>query len=182
MAYEFVSGDMAEPDLGLIIIDAKNGATIILSEEKGKKTAIAYGLGTFFQTVHDESLEDLDLTETPETYLMNPNVEKTGRSKTIAGLSCEEYKYTDENAVSNIWITKDLKMNTQDFFGALFKTSLYSHGMGWGYMMEATTVDKESGDKSVMEVTKVDKNSNTKVLMSDYEVTNIGSFGAPPKE
>jgi hypothetical protein len=54
--------------------------------------------------------------------------------------------------------------------------------MGWGYMMEATTVDKESGEKSVMEVTKVDKNAKTKILMSDYQVTNIGSFGAPPKE
>jgi hypothetical protein len=182
MAYEFVSGDMAEPDLGLIIIDATNGATIILSEENGKKTGIVYGLGTFFQTVHDESLEDLDLSETPETYLMNPNVEKTGRTKTIAGLSCEEYKYNDEKTISNIWITRDLKMNTQDFFGALFKTALYSHGMGWGYMMEATSVNKESGEKSVMEVTKVDKNSRKKVLMSDYQITNIGSFGAPPKE
>jgi hypothetical protein len=182
MAYEFVSGDMAEPDLGLIIIDAKNGATIILSEENGKKTGIVYGLGTFFQSVHDESLEDLDLSETPETYLMNPNVKKTGRTKTIAGLKCEEYVYADENTESNIWITKDLKMNTQDFFGALFKTALYSHGMGWGYMMEATSVNKESGEKSVMEVTKVDKNSNKKVLMSDYQVTNIGSFGASPDE
>jgi hypothetical protein len=182
MAYEFVSGDMAEPDLGLIIIDATNGATIILSEDKGKKTGIVYGLGTFFQSVYDESFEDLDLSETPETYLMNPNVEKTGRSKTIAGLSCEEYKYTDEKTTSNIWITRDLKMNTQDFFGALFKTSLYSHGMGWGYMMEATSTNKESGEKSVMEVTRVDKNSNKKVVMSDYEITNIGSFGAPPKE
>lgn len=179
MAYEFVSGDMAEPDLGLIIIDAKNGATIILSEDKEQKTGLVYGLGTFFQSVHDESLEDLDLTETPETYLLNPNVEKTGRSKTIAGLSCDEYKYTDENTVSNIWITKDLKMNTQDFFGALFKTSLYSRGMAWGYMMEAESVNKENGEKSIMKVTKVDKNSSKKVSMSDYQITNLGSFNAP---
>jgi len=54
--------------------------------------------------------------------------------------------------------------------------------MGWGCMMEATTVNKESGEKSVMEVTKVDKNSQKKVVMSDYQVTNIGSFGAPAKE
>ncbi|HPE74808.1 MAG TPA: DUF4412 domain-containing protein [Draconibacterium sp.] len=181
MAYEFVSGDMAQPGMGFIIIDAKNGATIILSEENGQKTGIVYGLGTFFQTVAAGNVDDIDLSETPETYLANPNVEKTGRSKTIAGLSCEEYKYTDENTISNIWITKDLKMNTQDFFGTLFKTAIYSHGMGWGYMMEATTVNKENGEKSVLEVTKVDKNSNRKVVMGDYQVTNIGSF-APPAE
>ena len=178
MAYEFVSGDMAEPDLGLIIIDAKNGATIILSEDKGKKTGLVYGLGTFSETVQTESLEDLDLSETPETYLANPNVEKTGRTKTIAGFKCDEYKYNDDYSTSNIWITKDIKMNTKDFFSTLFKTSLYSHGMGWGYMMEATTVNKENEEKSVMTVTQVDKNSNTKVSMSDYQVTNLGSFAA----
>lgn len=179
MAYEFVSGDMAQPGMGFIIIDAKNNATIILSEENGQKTGIVYGLGTLFQTTTAESVDEIDFSETPDTYLANPNVEKTGRSKTIAGLHCEEYKYTDESTVSNIWITKDLKMNTQDFFGTLFKTAIYSHGMGWGYMMEATTVNKENGEKSVMEVTKVDKNSNKKVVMADYQVTNIGSFSVP---
>lgn len=179
MAYEFISGDMAQPGMGFIIIDAKNNATIILSEEKGQKTGIIYGLGSFLQTAGANNVDDIDFSETPETYLANPNVEKTGRSKTIAGLSCEEYKYTDENTVSNVWITKDLKMNTQDFFSTLFKTAVYSHGMGWGYMMEATSVNKENGEKSVMEVTRVDKNSNKKVVMADYQVTNLGSFGAP---
>jgi hypothetical protein len=179
MAYEFISGDMAQPGMGFIIIDAKNNATIILSEENGQKTGLVYGLGSFLQTAGANNVDDIDFSETPETYLANPNVEKTGRSKTIAGLSCEEYKYTDENTVSNVWITKDLKMNTQDFFSTLFKTSVYSHGMGWGYMMEATSVNKENGEKSVMEVTKVDKNSNKKVVMADYQVTNLGSFGAP---
>lgn len=179
MAYEFISGDMAQPGMGFIIIDAKNNATIILSEENGQKTGIIYGLGSFLQTAGANNVDDIDFSETPESYLANPNVEKTGRSKTIAGLSCEEYKYTDENTVSNVWITKDLKMNTQDFFSTLFKTAVYSHGMGWGYMMEATSVNKENGEKSVMEVTKVDKNSNKKVVMADYQVTNLGSFGAP---
>lgn len=181
LAYEFVSGDMAESDLGLIIIDAKNKATIILSEEKGKRTGLVYGLGTFWGDVQEESMEELDFSETPDTYLSNPNVKKTGRTKTIAGYKCEEYKYSDEITDSNIWITKDLKMNSKDFFSMLFKTSLYSHGMGWGYMMEATTVNKESGEKSTMIITDVNANSDKKVLMSDYEVTNLGSF-APPSE
>ena len=126
MAYELISGDVAEPGMGFIIVDAVNKATIMLSEEDGKKTGLVYGLGTFFESVQDESLEDLDLSETPETYLANPNVSKTGRTKTIAGFKCEEYKYTDENSVSNYWITQDIKMNTKDFFSTLFKTSLYS--------------------------------------------------------
>ena len=147
-----------------------------MNEEDGKKSGLVYGLGTFFNEVKDESYEDLDLSESPESYLANPNVKKTGRTKTIAGYQCEEYEYTDENAVSNIWITKDLKMNSKDFFSLLFKTSLYSHGMGWGYMMEATTINKENGEKSTMTVTRVDDNSNKKVVMGAYEVTNLGTF------
>ena len=182
MAYQMISGDMGEPGQGMFIIDAENGATIILSEENGEKTGIVYGLGTFFQTMGESYEEEAGLDETPESYLANPNVNKTGRTKNIAGYKCEEYKYTDETSESNIWITKDLKMNTRDFFGTLFKTSLYSHGIPWGYMMEVTTIDKETGEKSFMQVTQVDDNSNKSFSLADYEITNLGSFDMPMDE
>jgi len=49
-------------------------------------------------------------------------------------------------------------------------------------MMEATTIDKESGEKSVMQVTRVDSNSNTRFNLSDYQITNLGSFTMPSGE
>ncbi len=175
MAYQMVSGDMGDPGQGLFIIDAENGATIILSEENGEKTGLVYGMGAFFSSI-GEAYEEEAIEESPEAYLLNPNVSKTGRTKTIAGYKCEEYKYNDEESESEVWITTDLKMNTQDFFSTLFKTSLYSHGIPWGYMMEATTIDKETGEKSFMQVNRVDENSNTHFSMADYKVTNLGSF------
>lgn len=181
MAYQMISGDMAEPGQGMFIIDAENGATIILSEENGEKTGVVYGLGTFFQgmgEIYDESVDE----QTPDTWLANPNVKKTGRTKTIAGMKCDEYHITDEESESDIWITQDMRMNTRDFFSTLFKTSLYSHGIPWGYMMETTTNDKVTGEKSTMQVTKVDKNSNQKFAMSDYQITNLGSFNIPEQE
>ncbi len=182
MAYQMVSGDMGNPGQGMFIMDAENGATIILSEEDGNKTGIIYGLGTFFETMGENVEEEADLDETPESYLANPNVKKTGRTKNIAGYKCEEYKYSDETSESNIWITKDLKLNTRDFFSTLFKTSLYSHGIPWGYMMEVTTNDKGTGEKSFMQVTKIDDNSNKSFSMADYEITNLGSFNVPMEE
>jgi hypothetical protein len=175
MAYQMISGDLGQPGQGMFIIDAENGATIILSEENGEKTGLVYGMGAFFSSI-GEAYEEESIEETPEAYLLNPNVTKTGRTKTIAGYKCEEYKYNDEESESEIWITTDLKMNTQDFFSTLFKTSLYSHGIPWGYMMEATTVDKETGEKSFMQVNRVDTSSNTRFSMADYQVTNLGSF------
>jgi hypothetical protein len=109
-------------------------------------------------------------------------LKKTGRTKNIAGYKCEEYTFNDEETESEVWITTDLKMNTQDFFSTLFKTSLYSQGIPWGYMMEATTRQKNSGEKSFMQVTRVDQNSNTRFVLADYKVTNLGSFQVPVSE
>ena len=184
MAYEFVSGDMAKDGQGKFIIDAENGAMIMLNDDdKGEKTGIVYGIGSFMQSI-GETYIDEELEDSPETYLANPNVKKTGKTKNIAGYKCEEYVYTDEEerTESHIWITKDLKMNTQDFFSTLFKTSLYSHGMGWGYMMEATTESLDSDEKTMMQVTDVDNNSNVTFSLNDYQVTNLGSFTMPVTE
>jgi hypothetical protein len=181
MAYQVVSGDMGNPGQGMFIIDAENGATIILSEENGEKTGIIYGMGAFFSSI-GATYEEENMGETQEAYLANPNVKKTGRTKTIAGYRCEEYKFNDEETESEVWITQDLKMNTQDFFSTLFKTNLYARGVPWGYMMEATTIDKESGEKSVMQVTRVDANSNKRFNMGDYQLTNLGSFTMPAEE
>ncbi len=182
MAYQVVSGDMANEGQGMFIIDAENDAMIILSEENNEKTGIVYGIGTFFQTMGETYEEDANLEETPESYLANPNVKKTGRSKKIAGYNCDEYIYSDEETESSIWITTDMKMNTRDFFSTLFKTSLYSRGVPWGYMMSVTTEEKETGEKSTMEVTKVDENSNAKFALNEYQITNLGSFQVPAEE
>lgn len=178
MAYEFISGDMAKDGQGMFIIDAENGAMIILNDDEN--TGIVYGMGSFMQSIGETYIEE-ELEDSPDTYLANPNVKKTGRTKTIAGYKCEEYVYTDneQKTKSNIWITKDLKMNTQDFFSTLFKTSLYSHGIGWGYMMEATTESLDSDERTIMKVTDVDNKSNVIFSLNNYQITNLGSFQLP---
>jgi hypothetical protein len=175
MAYEMISGDMSGAEEGTIIIDIENGAIIILGEDESKKTGIAYGMSSFFNSI-GESYEETDIESTPQTYLANPNVTKTGRTKSIAGYKCEEYRYNDEDTESFVWITKDLRLGARDYFSSLYKTSLYSQGIPWGCMMEVTSTDKQTGEKSFMQVTRVDKNSRKHFSLSDYQINNLGSF------
>lgn len=175
LGYQLVSGDFGKSEMGMFIIDTENDATIMLSDDKGEKTGIVYGMGAFFKSI-GENLQDEFEDSTAESYLENPNVKKTGRTKTIAGHKCDEYIYEDEETISETWITQELKLNTKDMFGSLFKTNLSSQGMSWGYPMESTSTDKKSGEKTMMQVTRVDSNSKVNFNMSEYQLTNLGSF------
>lgn len=45
MAYEVISGDIAKDGQGMFIIDAENGAMIMLNNENGEKSGIVYEIG-----------------------------------------------------------------------------------------------------------------------------------------
>jgi len=181
ISYEAISGDVTENNTGQFIIDSENGAMIILNIEE--KTGIVYGISSFFESIGESYEENETDTESTEDYVLNSNIKKTGKTKTIAGYKCDQYVYNDEEADAEVWITDEVKVSTQDFFSTLFKTSLYANGlMADGYVMESKSTDKETGDTSFMTVTKVETNSNKKIAFTDYQITNLGSFTIPQKE
>ena len=177
MAYQATSGEMSEKSKGIFIIDAVNKATIILNEEDGKKVGLVFGLDSISNT-SKAGTDFSEVEDTPEFYAAHPNVKKTGRTKTITGYKCEEYIITDDDSESEVWITRDLKLNTYDFFSTLFKVETAVTGIGWGYMMEST-ITENSGEKSFMQVTKIDKNTNMAFSMGDYQITNMGNIKIP---
>lgn len=181
MAYEVVSGDIGENQQGLFIIDTKNKAIILLNDTEGEKTGIVYGMGGVFGDIGNQIAEEANDEEEdmPDNIFANPNVTKTGKTKTIAGYKCEQYTYNDEETESEFWITDELKTSSSDFFSALFKTSVYTNGMGWGYVMESASKYKNTGDATKMTVTKVDKNSHQNFKLSEYQITNLGTLNMP---
>lgn len=184
-AYEFVEGEMHASNRdqkGVFIMDFKNEATIILSDDKGKKTGIVYGMKGFKEQFQEDAMADEDWegdTTPPDSPLADPNVKKTGRTKSILGYKCEEYKYEDENDVTRFWVTKEYKWDSKDFMSNVFKTSLYSRGMPWGFLMESESVDKENGERSLYTVKDIDKNANKTFILSHYQITNVGSINMP---
>ncbi|GET28390.1 DUF4412 domain-containing protein [Prolixibacter sp. SD074] len=177
-AYEFEGGSTNEGSKGngIYIFDFKNKATIILHDQDGKRTGLVYGLDL---TMNADSLfaagEEMPDNATDMSTL-NPNLKKTGRTKNIAGYKCEEYVYDDEKERADIWITRDVKLQTRDLMSAVFKSAMYSNGMPWGFFMESESLDKETGERSVLTVTEVNKNRDMKFDLSQYQVTNMGSI------
>ncbi len=183
MAYEVVSDDRGNNEQGLFIIDIKNKAILLLNNKDGEKTGFVYGMGTFYE---DMKVEDKDQYQGDETLddvaFSNQDIKKTGKTKTIAGYSCEQYLYTTDEVDSEFWITDELKTSDRDFFSTLYKTSAMTHGMGYGYVMESVSKDKLSGNISKMSVTKVDNNASSKFNLSSYQITNLGTFQLPAED
>lgn len=179
LAYEVVSTDFGDSEQGFFIIDTKNKAIVLLNDKEGKKTGIVYGMGTFMDDMKNYESEDTEDAEVPDVGLLNPNLSKTGKTKTIAGFKCQQYLYNDDDTESEFWITDELETDTRDFFSTLFKTSVYTNGMGYGYVMESASKDKTTGNRSSMKVTKVDRHSNASFNLSSYEITNLGTFKMP---
>jgi len=120
-------------------MDYANGATIILSDQDGKKTGVVYGIKFFEEGIEDdddyvgESEEELDY--------MNPNYKKTGRTKNIAGYKCEEYVFDTEEEKGSFWVTDKAGWKANDTFSAIFRAGLYSRGVYQGMLMESESTE-----------------------------------------
>lgn len=180
-AYEFISGDIGEKGKGLFIMDIQNKAMIILSDENGTKNGIVYGFDiSELNTADNYTYEDLN-EESVENINLNPYLQKTGRTKTIEGYQCDEYKYDhpEEDMISTFWISKEVEFDTRDWISSVFKSATYSQGMPWGFIMESETINKNNNERSIMQVTDIDNNANKKFDLSSYQITNLGSMKIP---
>lgn len=85
----------------IMIFDMKNNASIILLENEGEKTSMAYGLD--WQSIYDET----DLKDSMAVQEEDLNFEKSGNTKTIAGHLCEEYISETVDYKGAYWITQE---------------------------------------------------------------------------
>jgi hypothetical protein len=183
-AYEVLSENIGAKGKGIFIFDFANKASIMLSEDEGKRTGIVYGLNASHGEDSDSAEVSSEDLKDIESQVLDPHLTKTGRSRNILGYSCDEYHYNnpEEKTEGWYWITRDIKLKNRDFYGTFLNIAAWSSGMAWGQMMEAEFIDRSSGEKSIMKVTDIDNNVNKKFVMSDYQVTNIGSINIPTGE
>lgn len=179
-AYEFLSGTPDSnrgPSKGVFIMDYENGSTIILADEDGEKNGIVYGIKFFDQNIEEDDPEYADeYEENQDITYMNPELKKTGKTKTILGYKCEEYAFEDEESVGAVWITEKNDWNAKDTFSTIFKSAVTATGVYNGMMMESESRDKSSGEINKMQVTEIDNNANKVFSPGDYQIVNMGSM------
>nr|WP_319401132.1 DUF4412 domain-containing protein [uncultured Carboxylicivirga sp.] len=178
-AYEFTSDQSQindDTEVGLMIMDAKNKANIILNDDD--KTGIVYGVdGAIDESILGEDSDDEDMPENID--YADPRISKTGNTKTICGYKCDEYTYKDEESTGLLYLTKEIDWDSENFMTTIFKSAMYSHGILNGFLMASEDTDLSTGEKSTYEVTQINSNDKSSFSMSDYKITNMGSFSMP---
>ncbi len=152
----------------VILFDTKNSAMLMLSEDEGEKTGVA-------MRIDPEALADIT-AEGGEDDQNYANF-KTGKTKTILGYSCDEYRVKEDGGETSMWtsekmgkeIAKEILANQQIFGGAF----AHSAGMN-GMIMEYTFKDDSDGKTRSMKVTKIDLKAKNSIKVSDYAVMSMG--------
>jgi len=175
-AYEIRNEKNSEDQKGFFIIDQKNNATIILTEEDGEKNGIVTGIN--MDQLQDFAAGEAEKEGDIEKVDFN-KANKTGRTKKILGYTCDEYVLKGESEESILWISeeKDLKMG--NFLTSVYRNSSLVSGYPGGMIMEAETTDLKTNEKSVMRITEINDNITKEIDLSAYNMVNMGMINIP---
>jgi len=159
-----------------MIFDAKNNATVILMDNKGEKSSIAY-------SVDWEAIEIPEENITSDESPSSADFKKTGKTKSILGHLCEEYETEDEEGIGHIWITKEEVEGITNFWGnnsPLFKQKMKTQspkmvGLPQGSMLEMHYASKKDKTVSLFVMKELDNESINNFDMKDYPNMMKGS-------
>ncbi len=160
----------------VMIFDFKNNATIMLVENDEGKSSMAFGLD--WQKMM-EGAEEMEVEEeTPETVDWDEfKFEKTGKTKTILGYSCEEYIAKNEEMEAVYWISSNPIEGLQSFWGknSPFITQRmqaenqeYFNKFPDGSVMEMIFVSQEDKSSTSITMVNIDVDESNTFLMEAY--------------
>ena len=151
------------------IYDPDNSCTLILSVENGQKKGLGMQLSAESMNTDDGTAETTDNDESFEVY-------KTGRTKTINGFFCHEYKYENEEGTVYEWITNDLdkKINSRIYKNQIITGSYWTTGATRkGTLIQYQFVSKTTKEVNTMTVEEVKFDASHKISTQGYEIVGM---------
>lgn len=169
-----VVGAEANGGASLMIFDMSNRQMVTLMESDGQKMAMVMPL--------DGSMYSAEISDDEPEQEIQGSFSKTGRTKQIAGYTCDEYTFSSEDAAGEVWIsqTQDIKMGFS--MGAFAASSggrsdmSFPAGYPVGNVMEMMVRDVD-GSTTHFETIEVKTNAGKSVSTAGYRLMNMGGFG-----
>ncbi|MFK7787121.1 MAG: DUF4412 domain-containing protein [Crocinitomicaceae bacterium] len=168
--YMIVFEDEKEKEASKALMDLKNNTSIVLNDQDMSGMAISMDFMTDKVNEAAGDYQDSAYVE-GEDY----TIQKTGRTKTIAGYTCEEYIIETDDIHMNTWYTDEIivemyqNLDEYPLFASMANMSTYGNqGAMQGTMMESHMVEK-TGDKGTFDYLVKEVNQTPTTLnMSDY--------------
>ena len=160
--------DPKEPDKPVstvFIYDYENKCFLMLLGNADSKTGIISTLPSDSAIVamgkNQKSASNAQIPEQKMDAGKRPTITKTGNSRIIAGYKCDEYKVVepDVEGYSDIWMTKDLKINAdKNYWGKTGMPSYYGYPEFEGSVMLAMdSYDKKDNPTMKMETKEINQ-------------------------
>ncbi len=151
-----------------IVFDAKNQSMIMLNEDELKGMALHYGM---FQATIQQRVKSVY-----EEEMKNVKCNKTGKSKSIQGYSCMQYKCAiededdDVKKTGEIWVSNQIKMDAKKGAGFGFWNLYFMDVAGINGMMMEGDFYEDGKLTSKMEITELNKKASYKIDMTKYQM------------
>lgn len=158
-----------------MVYDMEGARMITLMEDQ--KMAMVIGMKKMMERMAEQA-------STEESAENDAQVTKTGRTETILGYKCEEYKITSSDSESNVWITTELGQGLGSF-SKTFSTMMQNaqknkarggvtgmHKMAEGVMLRMEGTSNKGKEKTLFEAKAVHKDGK-KVTTSGYQVMKM---------
>jgi hypothetical protein len=172
----FVMGNQKDGS-STTIIDQENKCMLMLTDKDGKKTGFASKFDTDAKAkpATDEKPGTAQKSEPAED---DCKLTKTGKTQSISGYNCSEYRCENSEAISIAWVTKDFSSKNNKLFGnnAMGK-SYKTEGLD-GMVMQYETHSKKDKSSSIMTVKSIDMKKSSSFSTAGYEISN---FSFTPK-
>jgi len=172
-----VSGDTANAGAAMIIYDFKNSIMLMLMEAEESRFSMAYNwdiAAAEWDTAWE--LPEDDASATPGEM---PRFERIG-SRNINGYNCEGYRTSDEEQITELWVTDEIASGMERIFQANRTVPMLNNNLPEGYpqgmLMEVNSENRQNGEKFQMRTKDINTNSQVSYRMSDYPTL---SFGLP---
>jgi hypothetical protein len=169
-------GDKAVPTV--FLFDGDNRCFMMLMENGDSKTGI-------ISTLPSDSAMAAQTKNQKNENPEKATITKTGRTRTIAGYKCDEYKVVeaDKDGYSNVWMTKDVKLKAdKKYWGKAGMPTYYNYpGFEGAMMLAMESFDKKDKPEMKMETQEINESFPHAISTKGYTFMKM-NFGQAGKK